>query len=176
MERGRGNRGGRGWERGGRGRGSRGGDRGWRGRGRGGTTNNSEASGRGSSGPPVPRNVCKFFWETGNCIRGFSCRFAHETAPGVEPAQLREVPNSANRAEDAETPYSSDAHLDSMQGAGSDAFREGDASYLNPQETQSHLRRYLRDGYIFGTPAQRAAFSRLVKNATSTNSTWVGLV
>ncbi|THH09391.1 hypothetical protein EW145_g2049 [Phellinidium pouzarii] len=58
-----------------------------------------------------------------------------------------------------------------ISGSGADVFRSSSVS-LDPQQTQEHLRRFLRDDFRFRTSTAMYPFVGLLSNATSLNNTW----
>ncbi|KAI5116801.1 hypothetical protein M0805_007013 [Coniferiporia weirii] len=125
--------------------------------------------------PRAPPGICHFYWSQGSCNRAFNCTFRHESSPQAPQANNRVSENSSasagSQGSETTAPFLTPTGLSRISGSGADWLRSSPAK-LDPQQTQDHLRWFLRDGYQFRTSTQMHAFVGLLLNATSANSTW----
>ncbi len=126
--------------------------------------------GHASSSGGVPSGVCRFFWETGDCRRGFECRYKHEGNPATPPATGPS--NSEVAIPAALAPFLSKAGLARLTESGSDVFSTI-TTPRNPSEVHNQLKRFLFDNYRFRHAPDIHVFLSLLTNATINNATWV---
>ncbi|KAI5123686.1 hypothetical protein M0805_001714 [Coniferiporia weirii] len=118
--------------------------------------------------PRAPPGICNFYWSQGSCNRGFGCAFKHESSSQVTGNSSA---SAGSQGLETTAPFLTATGLSRISGSGADVLRSSPAK-LDPQQTQDHLRRFLRDDYQFRTSMQMHAFVGLLLNATSTNSKW----
>ena len=126
----------------------------------------------GRNGTPVPRNVCDFYWSTGQCNRGFDCTFKHQK--NIKP-QAGEV-NATGRAE-AEEDTANTAlefftvdNLTQMAGVGLHSAQEG-----TPENAHNSIKRYLGGGPLADPSAMRPLAS-ILASVNRRNHSWVRVV
>ncbi|KAI0313808.1 hypothetical protein OF83DRAFT_1248643 [Amylostereum chailletii] len=146
----------------GRGRGSpRGVPRGGRGGGRG-------RGGGDRGGAPItpleqpPRNVCRFFWSTGACNRGFDCTFQHTAKVNVPQ------PSSASSEADGPVDFFSTAGLAANNGSVVDT-----QNTLRPTEAHNHIKAFLHDNFVFTSATRLEGFARIFASINDRNKAWV---
>ena len=102
----------------------------------------------GRSGSSVPRNICDFYWNTGQCNRGFDCTFKHQKNTNPQPGGT----NVAGRIEDEEgaanvaLEFFTANNPTQMAGVGLHSTQEG-----TPENVHSSIKRYL--GESLNNPA-----------------------
>ncbi|KAI0288462.1 AAA domain-containing protein [Multifurca ochricompacta] len=118
--------------------------------------------GRGNAIPnAIPRGVCKFYWSTGACDRGFECTFKHE-------AKLQAVdPLSAKQLEDYALDFFSLEELAMNNGSIVDSQHT-----LRPSEAHNHLKQYLMDNFVFRGAMNVEGFSRIFASVSPRNKAW----
>lgn len=130
---------------------------------------------RQTSGP-LPRGVCRFFWETGRCFREFSCRGSHtlpQAQDGRRSTQPFAVPTQAAQAFIA--PFLTEKGLSKLVGGGTDGyFPHNTTTSLTPSETHSRLRRFFREDFRFKTAPEIYGFLVPLASANLQNDSWVG--
>lgn len=142
------------------------------------SSSQSSRGGRGqrfSSNSDVPRGVCNFFWSSGECRRGFECRFRHERNPA--DAESHVAGDTQAPVRDIIAPFLTPDGMARLFQAGTDGhFPVGSTKLRSPSEVHNLLKRFLEDKYRFRTSADVYPFLDLVTCATSTNSSWVSAV
>jgi hypothetical protein len=115
--------------------------------------NNAASNSNSPTGPRdtpglarAPPGICNDFWRTGQCRRGFGCRYRHEQQAGIALAIKSSLP---------------------VMTAGGLT-----ASTLSATQVHNHIRTFLADQYRFRTANDIYAFVRLLGNATEENN-WV---
>jgi hypothetical protein len=110
-----------------------------------------------------PRGVCGEFWRTGDCDRGFHCRFKHVKADGSS----RDPGDAA-----AAVPISIDADALDRITTATDVFSHA-SKRLSPTQAHNFLLGFLRDGHKFGTLQERYKFVGILSSCSSENASWV---
>jgi hypothetical protein len=127
-----------------------------------------------SPSPPLPRGVCRFYWENGSCKREFDCRFEHTYKTQTRSTARLTVTSQA--AEDLIAPFLTEKGLAKINGSGTDGFfAHTNSTSLSPTEAHSRLKRFLLDNFKFHTALQVYGFLILLSSANSANSLWVSL-
>ena len=111
----------------------------------------------------APNQACNFYWNNGNCARGFDCPFRHVQKPSetIQSTQVQPV--------DSTPPdFFSTEGLALNNGT----IREERFS-LNPSEAHNHLRPFLKDNYHFESPAKIQGFVRILASVNDSNKAWV---
>lgn len=129
-----------------------------------------------SPSSPPPRGVCRIFWETGRCYREFGCRGAHTLPQGQDGRRTPQpiaIPTQAAQAFIA--PFLTEKGLSKLVGGGTDGYFPQDATTsLTPSETQSRLRRFLREDFRFKAAHEIYGFLIPLSSANIQNDSWVG--
>ena len=112
----------------------------------------------------APSYTCNFYWNNGNCARGFDCPFRHIQKPS-ENTQSTQVQPVDNTPPD----FFSTEGLALNNGT----IREEHFS-LNPSEAHNHLRPFLKDNYHFESPGKIQGFVRILASVNDSNKAWVG--
>jgi hypothetical protein len=95
----------------------------------------------------------------GACNRGFDCTFKHE---------------SANRSLSTTQPTDYTPDFFSVEGLAVNNGSVVDTQHtLCPSEAHNHLKRYLRDGFVFQGAISVEGFSRIFASVNSRNRAWV---
>lgn len=134
-----------------------------------------------SPSSPLPRGVCRFFWESGRCNREFDCRYLHTLGPrqgqvrqdGTQSPQPLRIPTQA--AQQFIAPFLTEKGLAKLVGSGTDGYFPLDTmTSMTPTETHGHLRRFLRDQFRFKTTHEIYGFLIPLSSANNQNNSWVG--
>jgi hypothetical protein len=133
------------------------------------TMNVNEASSDATVAAP-PSGTCSFFWKTGNCKRGFQCRFKHNASPEV---QTQTQTPSTSSAVSTLAPFLTPAGIARLSGVGSDALFASASKPRTPVEVHNVLKRFSYDDYTFRSALDAYTFLSLLTDATTTNNTWV---
>ncbi|EKM54252.1 uncharacterized protein PHACADRAFT_174761 [Phanerochaete carnosa HHB-10118-sp] len=137
--------------------------------------NTTDAATPGSSSTfessPAPPGKCTFYWKTGDCKRGFQCRFKHDRP--VDPStSTPEVTTTRANVTDALLPFLTPIGISRLFETGSDALFAGNSKPKTPSEVHNYLKMYLRDDYHFRNVFDMHSYLALLSDATSSNSTW----
>ena len=116
----------------------------------------------------VPRNICRFFWATGACARGFECVYRHIKRANEASVLHQAAEVTVAGDGDAITDFFSPEGL----AIGTGSLRE-DRFNLNPSEVHNHLKEFLGDTYHFDTAAQTQGFVRILASVNDRNKSWV---
>lgn len=133
------------------------------------------------AGPPPPRGVCNSYWASGQCTRGFACRFRHESqsAASGSGGQGRSLPrpSASSRAVDALAPFLTEKGLSRITGTGSDIyFASPTSKTLTPPEAHNALKTYLHKDYQFSKTFYIYGFLKPISSASSGNESWVNII
>lgn len=122
----------------------------------------------------IPRGVCAFYWRTGECTRGFQCRYKHEqgSPENATAAMLGRSPTGLTIPAML-APFLNSAALARLVEPGTDALFTLNPKPRSPSEVHNILKRFLIDGYSFRTVYDMYAFAGLLTDATSHNTSWV---
>jgi len=123
----------------------------------------------GRGGKSAPRNVCGFYWNTGQCNRGFDCTFKHQKNTNLQPGDT----NVAGRVEDEEGAanvalgFFTVNNPTQMAGVGLDSTQEG-----TPGGVHSSIKRYLGGGSL-NNPADMRPLISILASINRRNHSWV---
>ncbi|PCH43420.1 nucleoside triphosphate hydrolase protein [Wolfiporia cocos MD-104 SS10] len=130
----------------------------------------STKSKQASAGAKAPPGVCNIFWTTGDCSRGFNCRYRHVPSPSHLDSGSASTPTVAR---DALVPFLTPEGLARLTNRGTDGFFSIDTTKpLSPSEVQSYLSRFLFDSYRFRHAVDVYTFVSLLSNASANNAKW----
>lgn len=130
----------------------------------------SSGASTASTVSPTPPGTCLFYWKTGDCKRGFQCRYKHQ-----RPSDIASTPAVASPPTSAAAllPFLTSTGASRLLESGSDALFGGNRKPKSPSEVHNYLKMYLREGYQFRNAFDMHSFLALLSDATSSNSTWV---
>ena len=126
----------------------------------------------GRSGNTTPRNVCDFYWNTGQCNRGFDCTFRHQknTAPQPSSANVADgVGDEEDAANEALEFFTMD-NLTQMAGVGLHSTQEG-----TPENAHNSIKRYLGGGSL-NNPTEMKPLISILASVNRRNHSWVRVV
>lgn len=124
------------------------------------------------SGNPAPRNVCDFYWNTGQCNRGFDCTFKHQknTNPQSRNAGTADKVEGEEDAANAALEFFTMDNLTQMAGVGLHSTQEG-----TPENAHNSIKRYLGGGPL-NTPADMKPLAAILASVNRRNHSWVRTV
>ncbi|KDQ16534.1 hypothetical protein BOTBODRAFT_107034 [Botryobasidium botryosum FD-172 SS1] len=119
----------------------------------------------------APGNMCNFYWSTGSCDRGHSCRFQHT----VNPALRASISSPASDNTAVMTPQSivgllTENALDKLSGSSNDILFS--TSGFSPATANHHMKKFLHPKFSFKTPQEMMQFINLLSSANSENGSW----
>ena len=136
------------------------------------TTPRSRA-GPGRSGNSAPRNVCDFYWNTGQCNRGFDCTFSHQKNTNPQSDAQAAGTGGARDEEDvanAALKFFTTDNLTQMAGVGLHSTQEG-----TPEKAHNSIKRYLGGGSL-KTSAEMKPLISILASVNRRNHSWVRAV
>lgn len=139
------------------------------------TKNNTLAAAVGGGGTigDAPKGVCGYYWRTGECRRGFQCRYEHRRGPEAN-LTAESGPSSSGVFIPADiAPFLTSAAIARLSEPGTDALFLANTKARSPTEVHNLLKRFLYDSYRFRHTFDVYAFTSLLGDATTTNTTWV---
>ncbi|KIK93721.1 hypothetical protein PAXRUDRAFT_828683 [Paxillus rubicundulus Ve08.2h10] len=127
-----------------------------------------------ASGSPLPKGVCRFFWEHGRCSREFECRYEHTSkAEGSSRTGPRSTITPSEAVLRRLAPFLTEEGLSKMNGSGTDGFFSQDPSAsLSPSEAHNALKRFLQDNFRFRSTFEVYAFLKPLNSANASNTHW----
>ena len=126
----------------------------------------------GRSSNSAPRNICNFYWTTGQCNRGFDCTFKHQKNTNPQPGDT----NIAGRVEDEEDAANAALefftvdNLTQMAGVGLHSTQEG-----TPENAHNSIKRYLAGGSL-NNPADMKSLISILASTNRRNHSWVRVI
>lgn len=134
---------------------------------------NADSSGTSTTPavPPAPPGTCSFYWKTGDCKRGFQCRYKHQRPSDISTSTTAVASSSSSAS--ALLPFLTSVGASRLLESGSDILFGGNPKPKSPSEVHNYLKMYLRDEYQFRNAFDMHSFLALLSDATSSNSTWV---
>ena len=122
----------------------------------------------GRSGNPAPRNVCDFYWNTGQCNRGFDCTFRHQnTNPQSGNANVAGGAKNEEDVANAALEFFTMDNLTQMAGVGLHSTQEG-----TPENAHNLIKRYLGGGSL-NTPTEMKPLISILASVNRRNHSWV---
>ena len=125
----------------------------------------------GRSGNVAPRNLCDFYWNTGQCNRGFDCTFKHQRnnnpQPGITPTNTAVGVENEEDAANVALEFFTMESLTQMAGVGFHSAQEG-----TPENAHNLIMRYLRGGSL-NSPAEMKPLAAILASVNRRNYSWV---
>ena len=123
-------------------------------------------------GKSAPNNVCGFYWNTGQCKRGFDCTFKHQKNTNPQPdgtnvtGEIEDEEDAANAALE----FFTVDNLTQMAGVGLHSIQEG-----TPEDAHNSIKRYLEGGSL-KTPADMKPLISILASINRRNHSWVRVI
>jgi len=124
----------------------------------------------GRSGNATPRNVCDFYWNTGQCNRGFDCTFKHQRNTNPQSGGANVTDGVEEDVANAALEFFTMDNLTQMAGVGLHSTQEG-----TPENAHNSIKRYLGGGSL-NTPAEMKPLISILASVNRRNHSWVCLV
>jgi hypothetical protein len=126
----------------------------------------------GRSHNAAPRNVCDFYWSTGQCNRGFDCTFKHQkdTKPQSRGANTTGGVEAEEDAANEALEFFTVDNLTQMAGVGLRSIQEG-----TPENAHNSIKQYLGVRSLDGPSAMRPLAS-ILASVNRRNHSWVCVV
>ena len=126
-------------------------------------------SGRG--GNAAPRTFCDFYWNTGQCIRGFDCTFRHQKNRNPLSGSTNVVGSAEDEdAANAALDFFTMDNLTQMAGVGLHSTQEG-----TPENAHNTIKRYLGGGSLTN-PADMKSLIAILASVNRRNHSWVRVI
>ena len=116
----------------------------------------------------APRNVCGFYWNTGQRNRGFDCTFRHQKNTNPQPV-VGGVGGGGDAANAALEFFTVD-NLTQMAGVGLHSTQEG-----TPENAHNSIKRYLGGGSL-SNPADMKPLISILASVNRRNHSWVRVI
>ena len=122
----------------------------------------------GKSGSTFPRNVCDFYWNTGQCNRGFDCTFRHQKNT-KSPSGATNVSDGVEDEDVANTAleFFTMDNLTEMAGVELHSTQEG-----TPENAHNSIKRYLGGGQL-NKPSDMKPLISILASINRRNHSWV---
>ena len=125
----------------------------------------------GRSGNAAPRTFCDFYWNTGQCNRGFDCTFRHQK--NTNPQYGTTNDDGADDEEDdgnAALEFFTRDNLAQMAGVRLRSVQEG-----TPENAHNLIKRYLGGGSL-NNPTDMKPFISVLASVNRRNRSWVRVI
>ena len=124
------------------------------------------------SGNAAPRNVCNFYWNTGQCNRGFDCTFSHQknVNPRSGDTNVAGVIEDEEDVANAALDFFTMDNLTQMAGVGLHSTQEG-----TPESAHNSIKRYL-GGKSLNNPDEMKPLISILASVNRRNHSWVCIV
>ena len=122
----------------------------------------------GRSDNAAPRGVCGFYWNTGQCKRGFDCTFRHQKSANPQSSntnvgRFKDEEGTANTALE----FFTMDNLTQMAGVGLHSIQEG-----TPENAHNLIKRYIGRGFS-NSPDDMRPFISILASVNRRNHSWV---
>jgi len=122
----------------------------------------------GASGNSAPRSFCNFYWNTGQCSRGFDCTFRHQKNSNPQSGSTNATGGvEEERAANAALEFFSMGNLTQMAGVGLHSAQEG-----TPENAHNSIKRYLGGGPL-ASPIDIKPLASILASVNRRNRAWV---
>ncbi|KAH7108419.1 P-loop containing nucleoside triphosphate hydrolase protein [Auriculariales sp. MPI-PUGE-AT-0066] len=128
------------------------------------TASSSSAAISSPSLPPVPNNVCRYFWQSGTCRFGAGCRYRHHRRHDEQPSSPAGAARKAVVVQQAALPLA--------YGAGSD-FANPPTQQLTPQMAHQYLAPVLRPNTVLSESPRIYSFLNVLTSAVEGSDFWL---
>jgi hypothetical protein len=126
----------------------------------------------GRDGNSAPRNACNFYWNTGQCNRGFECTFSHQknTAPRPGAADVAGGVGDAEDPANAALEFFTVDNLTQMAGVELHSTQEG-----TPENAHNSIKFYLGGGSL-NKPNDMKPLISIMASVNRRNRSWVRVI
>ena len=132
-------------------------------------SSSSTAARRFQSGRNTPKNVCDFYWNTGQCKRGFDCTFKHQKNINSRTNTAGEEEDNEDAANEALDFFTMD-NLTHMAGVGLHRTQEG-----TPEQAHNSIKQYLEGGSL-NNPSEMSNLVSILASINRRNHSWVRVI
>ena len=117
----------------------------------------------------APKNVCDFYWNTGQCNRGFDCTFRHQKNAAPQPSSSNVIDGVGDEEGAANTAldFFTMENLTQMAGVGLHSTQEG-----TPEKAHNSIKQYLGGGSL-NNPTEMKPLISILASVNRRNHSWV---
>jgi len=122
----------------------------------------------GRSGNTAPRNICDFYWNTGQCNRSFDCTFRHQRSSNPQSGSTNASGGEDQEdAANAALEFFTMDNLTQMAGVGLHSTQEG-----TPENAHNSIKQYLGGGPL-NKPDDMKKLISILASVNGRNHSWV---
>ena len=124
------------------------------------------------TGNSAQRNICNYYWNTGQCNRGFDCTFRHQKNTGPQSENTGAACGAEGKGDAANVAldFFTMDNLTQMAGVGLHSAQEG-----TPEHAHNSIKQYIGGGTL-SSASDLKPLADILASVNRRNHSWVGMI